>query len=180
VLAGADAVILGIGGFDHAPGGIPPSVEAVVPYLRPDGLRRRVRKALGAAYPWAVRATRFRLHRTPPAEFDRLFDLVLTQVRGLTRGAPGVVLGPTSHRSPYYGGRDPRFRTAEARQLAIAVRHGFPTASVWDRVEPHLDRLNVDGIHWPADVHAAVGRDAAAALIPQFRGEAPRPGLPTF
>ena len=51
LLAGADALVVAIGSFDHAPAGVPPSVQALLPYLRPLWLRRRVRRGLHAAYP---------------------------------------------------------------------------------------------------------------------------------
>lgn len=175
----ADALIVGVGSFDHAPGGIPPVVDAVVPYLRPDPVRRRVRRWLHAAYPWVVRATGGRRRRTPAAEFDRLFVRLLDHVRGLTWGrAAGVVLGPTSHRSAYYAHTHPRHPAAERHHLDLAARHGFPGVPTWPLVEPHADELNPDGIHWPPAAHAAVGRAAAEALLPQLRGEQARVGLP--
>jgi hypothetical protein len=180
VLAGADAVVVGVGSFDHAPGGIPPVVDAVVPYLRPAPVRRRVRTALHAAYPFAVRATGHRRRRTTPAEFERLFDLLLLQIRGLARGAAGVVLGPTSHRAAYYAHRHPGHAAAEAHHFAVAERHGFATVPVWPHVEPYADRLNPDGIHWPPEPHAAVGEALAERLLPQLQGGSPRPPAPSW
>lgn len=179
VLAHADAVIVGVGSFDHAPGGIPPVVDAVVPYLRPTGLRRRVRQGLHAAYPWTVRLTGGRRRRTPAGEFARLYTALLDHVRGLTWGrAAGVALGPTSHRSAYYGHRHPRHSAAAREQAALAEAHGFPCLPVWPLVRPHADVLNPDGIHWPAAAHAAVGREAAQVLLPTLRGERQPIGLP--
>lgn len=178
VLRGADAVVVAIGSFDHAPAGVPPSLSALVPFVRPAELRRRVRSGLRTAYPWLVRATGARRPRTPAREFDRLYDGLLQQVRGLTQGAAGAVLGPTSHRSAYYAHRHPGHGAAEARQLAIAHRHGFASVAAWPLVRPHADRLNVDGIHWPPEAHAAVGTAIADALAPQLRGDVPPPGVP--
>ncbi|MFA9432372.1 GDSL-type esterase/lipase family protein [Egicoccus sp. AB-alg2] len=179
VLAKADAVVVGLGSFDHAPAGVPAALEATLPYLWPAPVRRRARAWSRAAYPQLVRLTGARLRRTPATEFVRLFSQLLEQVRGLTWGrAAGVVLGPTSHRSAYYGHRHPRFADAEAQQLALARAHGFAGVAVWEHVVAHLDGLNVDGIHWPPAAHAAVGRAAAEALLPQLLGAAPRIGLP--
>lgn len=175
VLAGADAVVVAIGGIDHAPGGVPAVVDAVVPHLRPPGLRRWVRRRLHAAYPWLVRATRWRLRRTPRSQFRLLFDRLLLVVRGLADGAAMVVAGPTSHRAAFYAGRHPLHAVAEKEQLAIAAAHGIPTVPIWPLVEPHADRLNPDGIHWPAAAHAAVGAAIASVLVPQLTGAAPRP-----
>jgi diglucosylglycerate octanoyltransferase len=179
VVAHADALVVGVGSFDHAPGGVPAVVEAVVPYLRPDGLRRRVRTVLRSAYPWLVRVTGGRRPRTSRSEFDRLFALLLDHVRGLTWGrAAGVVLGPTSHRSPYYANVHPRHAAAVARQLGLARCHGFAAVDAWAHVLPDVDRLNPDGIHWPASAHARVGAAVAEALLPQLRGETGPIGLP--
>ena len=175
VLAGADAVVVAIGGIDHAPGGVPAVVDAVVPHLRPPRLRRRVRRALHAAYPWLVRATRWRLRRTPRSHFELLFDRLLLVVRGLAREAAMVVAGPTSHRAAFYAGRHPLHGAAEAQQLAIAGRHGIATVPVWQLVAPHAGRLNPDGIHWPPEAHAAVGSALADALVAQIDGLVPRP-----
>jgi diglucosylglycerate octanoyltransferase len=179
VLAHADAVVVGVGSFDHAPAGVPPSVEAMAAYLRPTPVRRQVRRGLKAAYPWLVRATGGRRTRTPLVEFDRLFVELLDHVRGLTWGrVAGAAIGPTSHRSRYYGPGHPRHPAREAHHLAVAERHGFRGVAAWPLVEPHADALNVDGIHWPAAAHEAVGRAVAAALLPGLTGEGPTVGLP--
>jgi diglucosylglycerate octanoyltransferase len=179
VLAGADAVVVGVGSFDHAPGGVPAVVDAMVPYLRPAAVRRRARRTLHAAYPLLVRATLGRRRRTPAAEFERLLAQLLDHVRGLTWGrAAGAVVGPISHRADYYARTHPGFPRAEALHLSVAARHGFAPVPAWLHVEPHADALNPDGIHWPAAAHAAVGRAVADALVPQLTGDAPTIGLP--
>lgn len=178
ILMGADAVIVGIGSFDHAPCGVPPALEALVPYIRPGVLRRQARTALRALHPVGTAVTRSRFPRMPVGEFTRLYDLVLTQVRGLARGAAGVVLGPTGHRSAYYGPGHPQREARERLQFEIASRHGFPGVSCWPLVEPSADRLNPDGVHWPAEAHAAVGLALALPLLAQLRDEEPRPPWP--
>jgi diglucosylglycerate octanoyltransferase len=180
VLMGAEAVVVGLGSFDHAPMGVPPSLEALVPYLRPSWLRRNVRTAFRLFHPWGVRLTRGRFTRTPPKEFERLFDSLLVQVRGLTRGAAGVVMGPVDHRSSYYGGMHPKRAEREELQFEIARRHGFATLACWPLVEPYAEKLNSDGIHWPPDAHEIVGEALAEELLRQFRGALPRPGVPSF
>ena len=165
LVAPADAVVIAVGSFDHAPRGTPPVLDAVVPFLRPDRLRRAVRGGLHRAHPWLVRATGARRLRTPATEFDRRYRLLLEEVRGLTLGrAVGVALGPTSHRSPHYGDAHPRHAERERHQLALAERHGFLPLAVWPQVAPHAHALNPDGIHWPTEAHAAVGAALGAVL----------------
>jgi hypothetical protein len=125
-----------------------------------------------------IRLTGARWTRLPLKEFGRLFDSLLFQVRGLTQGASGVVLGPTSHRSDFYAHTHPSYEPWQRRQFDLARRHGFATVACWPLVEPYADHLNIDGIHWPGEAHAAVGEALAAALVPQIRGEAPKPGVP--
>ena len=36
---------------------------------------------------------------------------------------------------------------------------------MWELVEPFADRLNADGVHWPAEAHATVGRAVAQAAL---------------
>jgi hypothetical protein len=127
-----------------------------------------------------IRATRGRWTKTPTGEFERLFDAVLFHIRGLTQGAAGVVLGPTDHRAEYYARIHPHRNAREQLTRAVATRHGFPMIESWPLVEPHADHLNPDGMHWPAEVHAAVGEALAAALIEQLRGNTPRPMPPAL
>jgi len=180
VLMGADAVVLGIGSIDHAPAGVPAIVETLIPYLRPESVRRIVRKNVYRAHPYTVRATGGRFTHTPPGEFARMYDAVLFQVRSLARDAAGVALGPTSHRSKYYGKGHPTLRARERMQREIAQRHGFPFVSAWDLVEPNADRLNPDGIHWPHVAHQDIAEALAGELIAQLRGERPHPEPPQF
>jgi hypothetical protein len=180
VMMGADAVVNGICSFDHAPTGHPAALEALLPYLRPASVRHRARIALRAAHAYGTLVTGSRLARTPLAEFTRLYDGTLLQIRSLARGAAGVVMGPISHRSRYFGPGHPHRAEREELQFAIARRHGFPGVASWPLIEPYADRLNPDGVHWPAEVHAAVGEALAAPLVSQLLGEAERPSAPTL
>lgn len=178
VLAHAHAVVVALGSYDHAPMGVPGALQALVPHLRPPRLRRTVRDGLHTAYPWLVRATRGRFTRTPASTFDRAYDALLAHVRAVAHGAAGVALGPSSHRSSYYGDRHDRFGERAAGQLARAEAQGFTPLSAWERVRPHVEHLNPDGIHWPLVAHDAVGRAVATALAPQLSGDAARPPRP--
>jgi hypothetical protein len=178
LVARADAVVIGVGSFDHAPRGTPPVLDAVVPFVRPARLRRALRRALHRTHPWLVRLSGARRLRTPAGEFDRRYALLLDEVRGLTGGrAVGVVLGPTSHRSAHYGLAHPRHAEREEHQLGLAERHGYLPLASWTHVEPHAERLNPDGIHWPAEVHAAIG-EALAQRVAEGLAADRRLGLP--
>jgi diglucosylglycerate octanoyltransferase len=165
VVGPADVVVVAIGSFDHAPAGLPPVLDTLLPHLRPDGLRRRVRGALRWAHPHVVRLRGARGLRTPADVFAQRYSQVLRQARGLTMDrAVGVALGPTSHRARHHGGTHPRRRESEARQLALTRAGGYTTVPVWEHVLPHVARLNADGVHWPSEAHRAVGRAVAEAV----------------
>jgi hypothetical protein len=178
VLTAADAVVVGVGSFDHAPAGLPAAVEALSTFVRPAWLRRQVRLGLRLANPIGVRATLGRYTRVPRAEFARLYDNVLLQVRSLARGAAGVVMGPTSHRS--YGGTHPSHADRARLHAEIAARHGFPFVPCWPLVHPFTDAFNADGIHWPSHAHAAVGEALAGPLVEQLLGERDVPPPPAW
>jgi hypothetical protein len=166
VVGPADVVILGIGSFDHAPAGLPPVLDVLLPHVRPAGLRRRLRAGVRRLHPWVVRLRGARGVRTSPAEFARRYGRVLAQASGLTMDrAITVALGPTSHRARHHGGRHPRREESERRQLRLAEERGWRTVPVWRHVEPYADRLNPDGVHWPAPAHRAVGEAVAAAVL---------------
>lgn len=180
VLMRADAVVLGLGSFDHAPAGVPPVMEAMVQFVRPKWLRTRYRATLRALHPVGVRLTGGRFARVPAAEFERLMDRILHEVRSLSWGVPGVMLGPTSHRSAYYGHVHPQHAARVALHRMLAAEHGFSFVESWPLVEPWIEKLNVDGIHWPFETHEAVGRAVADALLRQITGAVPSPGIPGF
>lgn len=180
MLMRADAVVLGIGSFDHAPVGVPPLFEAMVPFVMPRSARRVVRRVLRGAHPIGARLTASRLTRVPAAEFARLYDRILFEVRALSWGAPGVAIGPTSHRSAYYGHRHPQHAARSRMQADLAREHGYAVVESWPHVEPWIEKLNPDGIHWPFESHAAIGAAVAAALVRQITGEVPSPGIPGY
>ncbi len=178
VLAEADAVVLAVGSYDHLPAGVPPILEAVVPYLRPDRFRRGYRRAVRALDPGLIRATGGRRRRVTAGEFTRLYDRILGQIRGLTHGAPTVALGPAGQDSDRYGRRNPHLAAGQAVQERVAGDHGIAFVPIRELVAPHRSRLNPDGIHWPSAVHGAVGAAAAAALRGQLTGARPCPPDP--
>jgi hypothetical protein len=166
VVGPSDVVILAIGSFDHAPAGLPPVLDVLLPHLRPAGLRRRARTVVRRLHPWIVRLRRARGTRTSPAEFARRYAAVLDQAHGLTMNrAIAVALGPTSHRADHHGGRHPRREESERRQLDLARSHGWRVVPVWEHVLPHAGGLNPDGVHWPTQAHRAVGEAAAVAVL---------------
>jgi hypothetical protein len=180
VLMKADAVVVGVGSFDTAPAGVPPMLETVVKALPYPRVRKHLRAALRAVHPLGVRLTLGAFARVGPGEYERLYERILFHVRALTWGAPTVVLGPTSHRSAYYGHTHPQHPHRTRIMQSLAEHHRMPFVECWPLVEPFADKLNVDGIHWPFEAHEDVGIAVAEALLPQIKGEVPSPGIPGY
>lgn len=170
VVAPADAIVLGIGSFDHAPAGTPAVVDALVPFITDDARRRRARQLAHRAYPRLVALRGGYATRTPWPVFARRYRRILEQLIGLTwSGAPIIALGPTSHRAAYYGHRHPGHGLAERAQLDLAHQLGASaTIATWPLVLGHLDALNPDGIHWPAGVHMAVADEIDRRLADRW------------
>ncbi len=175
VVAGADALVLAVGSYDHLPAGVPAPVDALVPYVRPAPVRRGLRRVLRRANPVLIRLTGGRLPRVATGEFRRLYAAILLQLRGLAPGAAAVALGPAGQSAGHWAGRNPHLDEREELQLRLARRQGFATVPCRPLIAGHRERLNPDGIHWPAAAHHAVGTAVADALVAQLRGDAPRP-----
>ena len=54
----------------------------------------------------------------------------------------------------------------------LAREHGWRTVPVWELVEPHAERLNPDGVHWPEEAHLAVGTAVADAMSSELAARA--------
>lgn len=178
VLARADAVVVALGSYDHAPIGVPAPVSALVPFVRPAAVRRRVRRSLHRAYPVLVRATGGRLSRTPWEAFASDYAALLAHVRSVAHGAAGVAVGPSSHQAAFYGRTHPRHGRRSAAQLALARAGGFATVDAWALVAGGPEGLNPDGIHWHRGAHARVGTAISGLLRAQLAGAADRPPRP--
>lgn len=178
VLAGADAVVVAVGSYDHLPAGLPVSLAGLVPHIRSAPLRRRLRRWIECGDRLLIRTTGGRFRRVPAPEFERLYDLALGQIRGLTHGAPTVALGPAGQRSERYGRRNPHLVVGEALQERVADRHGIAFVPCRSLVSPHGDGLNPDGIHWPHGAHEVVGRAAGVVLADQLTGRRRPPSDP--
>ncbi len=170
----------GVGSFDHAPAGVPPSVEAVAAYLRPTAVRRQVRRGLKAAYPWLVSATGGRRTRTPLGEFDRLFAELLDHVRGLTWGrVAGAAVGPTCTARATTAAGTRRTRNARRTTSRVAERHGFRGVAVV--AAGRTARRRAQRRRHPLARRRARGRRRARSPLrscPPSTGAAPTVGLP--
>ena len=165
----ADALVLGVGGMDTLPSPVPTALRELIPVLRPDGLRRRVRAGHDRAV-GPVSAALARLGGPPVAlpphqtvaHLERCRDAVTI----LKPDLPVVLLLPAVHRAPYYRSVHTGRARAVAALTAWARAHDVTTVPTGDLVADHVlgGHGNPDGLHWGWTAHTTVGHAVADAL----------------
>jgi hypothetical protein len=175
LLPAADAVVLAVGGMDYLPAIIPSHLREGIRYLRPDGVRRAVRRLYLAAQPRGARLTNGRWRTLPQALTDDYLTKCVTGVRTFRPGVPVIGIVPPPHAAPSYGRVTAGHPPAVAAAHAWGRRMGVPMVDLPAIVTPYLraGRLNADGMHWPWECHREVGQALAKAVdnaLPQCPG----------
>lgn len=173
LLPSVDALVLAVGGMDTLPSPLPTALREVIPALRPDGLRRAVRKGYLRAQPALSRAfARYLPGGGPVAlpphltvqNLERCRSAVLT----IRPHIPVLAVLPPVHRAAAYGPVHPGRPAAERATRDWAGRHGVELLDLRAIVAGHVlaGHGNPDGMHWGWSAHADVGRAAADLLRP--------------
>ncbi|WP_018683180.1 diglucosylglycerate octanoyltransferase [Actinokineospora enzanensis] len=170
----ADVLVLAVGGMDTLPSPLPTYLRQGIRYLRPDTLRRRVRKAYLAAQPYLARLTQGRPVALPARLTVRYLNDTLVAIRALRPDLPAVVMLPAVHRAPAYGYVHTARTHAVASVRAWAARADVTVFDVASVVGDHVlgGHGNADGLHWGWAGHELVG-EALADLIRPLLGRAP-------
>lgn len=179
VLFGADAVVLGVGSFDWVPVGVPTPLRALLPYVRPTTLRRRLRILLDRHHHALVRATGGRIVRTPDSVYAHNWRKSIEGIRVFAPTAAVSALLPGIHRAPYYGFVHPHHARGMALTRRLGAETGVPLVDLPAIGARHLDDLNVDGIHWSWAQHAEVAAALAEALLAQAAPDSDSSGNPS-
>ena len=169
VLMGADAVVLGAGSFDWVPVGVPTPLRALLPYVRPTSLRRRLRVWLDLAHPRLVRATRGAMVRTPAEVYAHCWRKSVGALRLFAPDAALCAVLPSVHRSGYYGRVHPYHERGMTLTRALGAELDVPLVDLAAITSRHLGDMNPDGIHWGWAQHAEVAEAMAAVLVPRLR-----------
>jgi hypothetical protein len=177
VLLGAEAVVLGVGSFDWVPVGVPTPLRALLPYVRPTELRRRLRELLDRRHHVLVRATGGRIVRTPASVYAHNWRKSVEGIRVFAPDAALCALLPGIHRAPYYAGLHPHHARGVTLTRRLAAEASVPLVDLPAIGARHLDGLNVDGIHWSWAQHAEVAAAMAGALPVQASPESTSSGI---
>jgi diglucosylglycerate octanoyltransferase len=176
-----DALVLGIGGMDSLPSPLPTAVRELIPALRPESLRRRVRGGYQRAQPGL---SRLLAHlpgggpvALPPRQTVAYLERCRAAVTALRPGIPVVALLPAVHRAEVYGGVHAGRAAAELATREWAAAQGVRVLDTAALVAAHVlgGHGNPDGIHWGWAAHRRVGETLAELL----RGEIDRPSSAT-
>lgn len=173
-----DAVVLAVGGMDSLPSPLPTYLRTGLRYVRPEPLRRVVRRGYLAAQPRLAVALRGRPTVLPPRLTVRYLDLAVRALRTLRAGLPIVGVTPPVHRSAAYGyvhtGRDGTATAVTAWADGVAVPLVDLAAVVGDHVRSGAG--NPDGMHWGWDGHRLVAEAMARVLTSLPAGGPTRTG----
>ncbi len=169
LLMSADAVVIGMGSADSLSVAVPRWVMMALPYLRPTGLRREIRRRIDHVHPALTRLTRGAMRYTPPGVISHAFSKSVDAVR-LFAGAdvPLVAVLPPWHRTVYYGGLTTHHEQVHGLFSRLAADKGVEVVDLAALTRDRLDELNVDGAHWGWDIHRDVGTAMARSLADQM------------
>ena len=173
VLMGADAVVLGVGSFDWVPVGVPTPLRALLPFVRPPVLRRRLRVWLDNAHPWLIRLTRGALIRTPASVFAHSWRKSIEAFRLFAPDAALCAVLPSVHRADYYAHLHPHHARGMTMTRELGQTHDVALVDLAAITTRHLPDLNPDGIHWGWAQHVEVADAMAQLLLPQLQRQPP-------
>lgn len=174
-----DAVVLAVGSMDTLPSPLPTYLRTGLRYLRPDGVRRVVRKTYLAAQPRLAMALRGRPVVLPAKLTVHYLDRAVQALRILRPALPIVGMLPSVHRADSYGRVHTARDGAASAMSAWGARVNVPLLDLPAVVGEHVlsGRGNPDGMHWGWEGHASVGKAMAALLAPLLERE-DKPGAP--
>ena len=166
----ASAVIIAVGGMDQLPAVIPTYLREGMPYLRPGGVRRRVRQLYRDLAPKIVRATGGLMRQLPQSATDRYLTRIVQAVRAISGDIPIVAMTPSPYNSAYYPSQKYHDQ-ARVSAFSWAACLGVPIVDIENAVLQGLSSgaANPDGMHWSWHTHEWVGSKLAAELTAAIR-----------
>lgn len=173
----ADVVVLAVGSMDTLPSPLPTYLRTGLRYLRPDRLRRIVRRAYLAAQPTLCETLPGWPCVLPPRLTVRYLRTAVEALHVLRPDLPVVGWLPSVHRAPSYGYMHPgRTRTAAA-MAAWGRAAQVPLLDLPAVIGSHVlgGHGNPDGMHWGWEGHGAVGSAMADMIAPVLRSGIPFP-----
>ena len=177
VLPTVDALVLGVGGMDTLPSPLPTAVRELIPVLRPELVRRGVRRAYQAAQPWLAKAFTVLPGggpvALPPWLTVRGLESVRAAVTAIRPGIPVVAMLPGVHRAQAYGQVHAGRAAAERATSEWASKAGVALLDTAELIGGHVlgGAGNPDGIHYGWWGHARLGEALAQLLTPALSAQ---------
>lgn len=171
----ADVVVLAFGGMDTLPSPLPTALREQIRYIRPNGLRQKVREA----YAW-IQPRGSRLGwplALPPRVTIEYLEKIRAALTQLRPDLPIVVCLPPTHRSSYYGNVHAGRIPTTAAMARWASRHALSCVDFHPVTRDAFDdpavEMNPDGIHWGFACHRGIA-DLVAPVVQAVRPSAGR------
>jgi diglucosylglycerate octanoyltransferase len=170
VLPRVDALVLGVGGMDTLPSPLPTALRELIPVLRPDPLRRAVRRGYLGAQPALSRALSVLPGGgpvgLPPRLTVRYLESCRAAVSTIRPDIPVVALLPGVHRAPAYARVHAGRAAAERATRAWAASSRVTLLDTPAFIGEHVlaGQGNPDGIHYGWPGHHRLGTALAALL----------------
>lgn len=169
VVAGADAIVIGVGTMDATPAALPGRLGFGV--RDADTVRRRVTsrrrktawRVFARLYPAAIRASGARFPHTPPKQLLDSWEKMVAELRELAPGAALCSVLPAAHRCALYAESMRHHGPAVAVTTAACQRLGVALVDLPELVGDEIDQLP-DRIHFTFELHHRVA-EAMADLL---------------
>ncbi|WP_083683960.1 diglucosylglycerate octanoyltransferase [Actinoalloteichus fjordicus] len=163
----ARAVVLAVGSMDTLPSPLPTVLREGMRYLRPDGLRRRVRAGYRRLQPGLARMLGGRPVALPPRLTVRYLEDCRAAVTALRPDVTVIGMLPSVHRAAEYAGVHTGHAPAVAAVRTWGSRTDTPLLDLPALVTAHLAAGlgNPDGMHWGWQAHQDVGVAVAELLL---------------
>lgn len=171
IVAGADAIVIGVGTMDATPAAFPGRFGFGVRDAR--SVRRRLTsrrrkmawKAFARVYPALIRFSGARFPHTPPEQLRESWDTLVGQLRVLAPDAALCGVLPAAHRCALYAGSMRHHGPAVRITTEAAGRLGVGLVDLPALVGDEIERLP-DRIHFTVEIHERVAAAMADRLLP--------------
>jgi hypothetical protein len=158
------AVLIGVGGMDQLPAWLPLWLRQSIPYIRPDGLRRFVRKWYLRLGHRVIRVLDGRFRHLSQPVTDHYLSQIVRSVRKQRPDVAVATITPGYYSPAVFPTRN--HDAAVAGCHAWAAREGVALVDIEaiTRRMHMADRGHRDGLHLDEQAHLEIGAAAAAAL----------------
>lgn len=182
-LAGAEAVVVGVGTIDATPVALPGRLGFGV--REPEAVRRRTTSrrhrlawdVFARVYPAAIRCTGARLVHTPTPKLEKSWVGIAGVLSEVAPRAAVCGVVPTIHDCGLYAGSLRHHQSTVATITRVCGALGIPLVDLPRILADEITELP-DGMHWTFELHRRVALAMRDTLVPRLVGSGSVAGRP--